>query len=146
MTEEENSALRDRCSALEAEIRQGREARSKLEQMYSERKDILVIKDKQKYRPRKLTVKYSKLSINNGSTLDNIYLSILDRYLRFSANQMPHLLSQQVVFDFSLEYFIFYVLWPSSPLFPILFLPHRNLTISAFLKKVAKLISTFNNK
>merc|ERR1719244_2218193 len=37
VTEEENSALRDRCSAMEADIRQVREAKGKLEQMYNER-------------------------------------------------------------------------------------------------------------
>ena len=37
VTEEENSALKDRCSALESELRQARELYNKLEEMYSER-------------------------------------------------------------------------------------------------------------
>ncbi|XP_023334913.1 golgin subfamily A member 2 isoform X1 [Eurytemora carolleeae] len=37
VTEEENSALKDRCSALESEFRQSRELYNKLEEMYSER-------------------------------------------------------------------------------------------------------------
>merc|ERR1719193_859979 len=37
ITEEENTLLKDRCSAQEAEIRQAKEAKEKLEQMYNER-------------------------------------------------------------------------------------------------------------
>lgn len=39
VTEEENSSLKDRCTALEAEARHTKEANNKLQQMYTERSD-----------------------------------------------------------------------------------------------------------
>ena len=60
-------------------------------------------------------VKYSKLSIDNCPTSPNIYLSIQERYISQILSQTDAVFFlSQVVFDFSLEYFIVYVLWETA--------------------------------